>query len=146
MTYGRCKSIDTFTALAVRGDGCPALGFEIIRPFGCRFRICKIHAVQNYNPGLVSTNAINIRIATGNGDPGVHDLTYSIHLLQVLLHLAAGLGHVTGIPLDIHLLFIHYPITPMREKSISSCPRLLPGKSRKMALPSICRLSICPIS
>ena len=121
----------------------PEEGFPPLR--GGRIR--QIHAVENDNTGFPGTDYVNIGIPAGNRDARIHDFTYGIHLFQIRFDLAPGFGHMTGIPLDIHLvLTIHYPIAPILPKSLVRFPPSVPGIIRKMALPRISLRSTCPIS
>ena len=106
-------------------------------PFRC-VRIRQIRPIQNNNTGFICTNGIYIRVSAGHRDPGIHDLTNRIHLLQICFDLAAGLGHMTGIPLNIHTFKAHQDIAPILLKSRSaspSSPSGSPGKMQKIALP-----------
>ena len=51
----------------------------------------------------ISTAIWHIRVAGHLRNACVHDLTDRIHLLDILRHLPAGLCHMSGIPLNIHI-------------------------------------------
>ena len=100
----RDKAVDALAALTVRQEHRHAAAFEIFRPFFDHRRVCHVDPVEDDKARLCAADGVNIRVAAGNGDARVQDLTDRIDQLQVFLHHPACLGHVTGIPLDVHFL------------------------------------------
>ncbi len=61
-----------------------------------------IRPVEDNQAGLAGADGVNVRVAAGGRDAGVDNLHHHVHQLQVGLDLTPGLGHVAGIPLDVH--------------------------------------------
>ena len=57
--------------------------------------------VEDDEPGLAGADAVDVRVPAGHGDAGIDDLHHDIHVFQVRLDLPAGLGHVSGVPLNV---------------------------------------------
>ena len=143
---GRNKIIDALAALAVGDDHSHTFASEISSPALGGLRVCQIHPVQHDDPGLGAADGIDIRIPAGHGDTGIHDLADSIYQFQIRLDLPPGLGHMAGIPLNIHFLLVHFPNAPILVISKGSLPLFVPGINRKTALPSSSRSSTWPMA
>ena len=89
-----------------------ALGPEVLRPAFGPLRVRLVHPVQHHHPGLSRRQFIHIRVPAGNRDAGVQNLAHRVYILDLLGDHPPGLGHVAGIPLNVH-----YQITPIRLKS-----------------------------
>ena len=90
-------------AAAVGLDDRHALLAEILRPNSRHVRVGQVDAVKDHHARLACRNLIHIRVAGHLRNACVHDLTDRIHLLDILRHLPAGLCHMSGIPLNIHI-------------------------------------------
>ena len=51
--------------------------------------------------GFACGKAGNVRVGTGTGNARIEHLAHGVHLRQILFDHAAGLRHVTGVPLDV---------------------------------------------
>ena len=100
-----------------------ALFPEIRRPLPGARRIRLIHAVQHDQPGLARRQRVHIRIPAGHRNPGVQNLAHRIHIFQLLRNHPAGLGHMTGVPLNIHA---HALCARFRSTWQLSVPRMVP--------------------
>ena len=89
-----------------------ALGPKVLRPAFGPLRVRLVHPVQHHHPGLSRRQFIHIRVPAGNRDAGVQNFAHRVHVFDLLGDHPPGLGHVAGIPLNIH-----YQITPIRLKS-----------------------------
>ena len=97
------ERLRTIAAAAVGLDDRHALLTEMLRPDSRHVRISQVDAVKDHHARLACCNLIHIRVAGHLRNACVHDLTDRIHLLDILRHLPAGLCHMSGIPLNIHI-------------------------------------------
>ena len=79
-----------------------ALGPEIRRPLLRGFRVCLVHAVQHHKTGLPRRQLVHVRVSAGHRDAGVQNFAHRVHILDLVGDHPPGLGHMTGIPLNIH--------------------------------------------
>ena len=98
------EAADALPALCVRLQDSKAEAFEIRAPAGGHLRIGEIAAVQDHKPRFAGGEAVDVRVPAGIRDAGVEDLAYRVDQLDVFFDHPAGLGHVTGVPLDVHAL------------------------------------------
>ena len=96
------KLVDALAALGVGLQHRIALLTKPGHPLGGDLGVCLIGPVEDDHAGAVPHHGVNVRVAAGDGNAGIHHLRHHVHELHVLLHLAAGLGHMSGIPLDVH--------------------------------------------
>ena len=64
-----------------------------------------IHTVEHHQAGLPCRHLIHIGITAGDGDAGVHDLTHSVHILDLGHDHPLGFCHMAGKPaqsFDLH--------------------------------------------
>ena len=76
---------------------------EIFLPGFILTFVSQIRLIQEDQPCLILAQTVNIRIPAGNGNPSIHQLNDQIDQFQILLHLSFCFGHMTGIPLYIHI-------------------------------------------
>ena len=106
------KSADALAALAIGLQHRHPLAFKPGRPAAHHGRIRLIDAVEHHQARLSSHNLIQIRIAAGGRDARIKNFADPVHQFEALLHHPAGLGHVAGVPLYVHLL-VHI-MTPIQ--------------------------------
>ena len=94
------KAVDSPAALAVDRDGADVLLRQIRDPSVGSARISHVALVEQDDARLAVGEAGYIRVARGYRDASVDYLGYGVYELDVLLHAASGLGHMTGVPLD----------------------------------------------
>ena len=105
---------------------------EVSDPFFRYSRIGQICLVQRIELRLAGRDALDLRVQAGERDAGIQQHKACIHMLDLLLHHAQGLGHVAREPLNIVLVckagihFVHFT-TPKSVKGIkhtSTLPRI----------------------
>ena len=79
-----------------------ALRPEVLCPFFRQRRVCHVDAVQDDHARLIAADRVDIRVAAGNRDARVENFAHGVDELHILLDHPARLGHVAGVPLDIH--------------------------------------------
>ena len=105
---------------------------EVSDPFFRYDRVGQICLVQRIELRLAGRDALDLRVQAGKRDAGIQQHKACIHMLDLLLHHAQGLGHVAREPLNIVLVckagihFVHFT-TPKSVKGIkhtSTLPRI----------------------
>ncbi|SBW04766.1 hypothetical protein KL86CLO1_11947 [uncultured Eubacteriales bacterium] len=81
----------------------PAFAFKPLAPDPVSGGVGLVSPVEDDKAGLVPHQAVNIRVAAGNGYPGIDDFGHDIHKLQVLGNHPLRLLHMPREPLDVHL-------------------------------------------
>ena len=65
--------------------------------------------VEDDHARLAAHQVVDVRVPAGDGDAGVDDLRHHVHVFEVFPDHPPGLGHVAGIPLDVHGLVLSFP-------------------------------------
>ena len=65
-------------------------------------RVGLVCPVEDDQAGLWAADGIDVWVAAGGRNTCVNNLYHNVYQFQVGLNLPPGLGHVAGIPLDIH--------------------------------------------
>ena len=105
LTDGGGKLLRAHAALGVGLQHRIALSPEIGGPALRLLGVGLIHAVQHHHTGLSRRHLIHVRVAAGQGDPGVQDLAHRVHILDLGHDHALGFRHMAGKPAQS--LYLH---------------------------------------
>ena len=97
-THNSGKLVGACAALGVGFENSVTFSPEIGAPALCLLGIGLIHAVENDQAGFPCRHLVHIGVAAGDGDAGIQNLTYRVHILDFRHDHTLGLCHMTGEP------------------------------------------------